>query len=161
MTLSGNGSVTVRPATLRAPSGEGIVATGSECGRQTNQSAAPCRWTLGNSARMFLLLAISALCVSPVLANPAHDMLIAKSNADRNLFFAKFLKSSGNDCGRVKRNFFQGQDQAGDAFWNVACANGQAYAIMVSNDAKGSTRIVPCDRLRATNASKCFQQFSQ
>jgi len=44
--------------------------------------------------------------------------------------FGKLLAASGEKCGKVKRNFFQGIGAEG-AFWNVACSDGSAYAIQV------------------------------
>ena len=107
-----------------------------------------------------ILAAAATVWTGPALANRANDMLTGKSDAARNRFFARFLDASGASCGRVGRNFFQGQDRAGDAFWNVACANGKSYAIMLINDNSGSTRIMPCDRLNRLHSSRCFEKFT-
>jgi hypothetical protein len=107
-----------------------------------------------------LLATATAIWGSPALANRANDMLKEKSNVARNRFFGRFLDTSGANCGRVARNFFQGQDRAGDAFWNVACANGKSYVIMLINDNSGSTRIMPCDRLDRLHSSRCFEKFT-
>jgi hypothetical protein len=109
---------------------------------------------------VLVLAAAATVWISPALANRANDMLVGKSDAARNRFFARFLHASGANCGRVGRNFFQGQDRAGDAFWNVACANGKSYAIMLINDNSGSTRIMPCDQLNRLHSSRCFQKFT-
>jgi hypothetical protein len=66
---------------------------------------------------------------------------------------------SGEKCDSVTRSFFQGSDRRGNAYWNAACRNGQAFAIQVNNDAVGSTRIMSCAMLKAMNAGECFKKF--
>ncbi len=100
-----------------------------------------------------LIIAYSAL------ANPAHERLSALSETDRNKILTRFLKSSGESCDAVIRNFHQGSDQSGNAFWNAGCANNRAFLIKINNDAQGSTRILDCDLLRAVHGGKCFQKF--
>jgi hypothetical protein len=92
-------------------------------------------------------------------ANPAHEQLMRMSGTERNAALTNFLKSSGEKCDSVTRSFFQGSDRRGNAFWNAACRNGQAFVIQVNNDAVGSTRIMSCAMLKAMNAGECFKKF--
>lgn len=112
--------------------------------------------------RTVLLLAVLLLAgglVQEVLANPAHDRLQQMSSGERNTFFTKFLKGSGESCDGVTRNFFQGSGKSGDVVWNVACRNGKTYSIMIYNDAEGSSKIMDCPLLKALNAGECFKKF--
>jgi hypothetical protein len=91
-------------------------------------------------------------------ANPAHERLMKMSSSERNGFLSGYVERSGESCGRVIRNFFQGgNDQY--VFWNVACSNGKSYAIQVNNDSGGSSRIMGCAMLKAVNAGECFKRF--
>lgn len=100
-----------------------------------------------------LMLAASAL------ANPAHNRIDAMQESERRAFFAKFLSSSGERCGSVTRTFFQGSSPSGDAFWNIACAGGETWALMIYNNATGSTKILDCKVLKAMNGGTCFTKF--
>jgi hypothetical protein len=93
------------------------------------------------------------------LANKAHDMIEKMPDKDRNTTFTAFLKNSGEDCGAVTKNFFQGFDKSRNAFWNVSCSNKKSYAIMINNDSVGSTKIMSCALLKAINAGECFKKF--
>lgn len=81
--------------------------------------------------------------------NKAHDLLARQSDARRNQTLSAFLTKSGERCDFVERTFFQGLDKSRSAFWNVACHSGERYLITVSNDAKGSTKVLDCGLLKA------------
>lgn len=93
------------------------------------------------------------------LANKAHGMIEKMPEKDRNSTFTTFLKNSGEDCGSVTRNFFQGFDKSRNALWNVSCSNKKSYVIMINNDSVGSTKIMSCALLKAVNAGECFKKF--
>lgn len=93
--------------------------------------------------------------------NPAHDRLQRMSSADRNSFLTKWAQGSGESCDVVIRSFHQGTGKTGDVFWNVACRNGQAYSIMIYNDAEGSNKVVSCAVLKALNGGECFKKFKE
>lgn len=114
------------------------------------------------NAKYALLLAVTLvmfLMPTLALANKAHDMIEKMPDKDRNATFTAFLKNSGEDCGSVTRNFFQGFDENRNAFWNVVCTNKMSYAIMINNDSVGSTKIMSCALLKAVNAGECFNKF--
>ncbi len=92
-------------------------------------------------------------------ANPAHDQLSSMSEQQRRSVLAPFLVKSGEQCSSVTKTFYQGSDKKGNAFWNAACAKGDAFVIQVNNDAKGSTRILSCKVLKAVNGGTCFTKF--
>lgn len=110
----------------------------------------------------FLALAAALVVFSvpgAALANKAHGMIEKMPDKDRSKTFTSFLKNSGEDCGSVTKNFFQGFDKNRNAFWNVACSNKKSYVIMVNDDAVGSTKIMSCAVLKAVNAGECFKNF--
>lgn len=108
--------------------------------------------------RLITFLFIVTLSIA-ANANPAHDRLINMSNPDRNVFLTKFLKASGENCASVTRNFYQGADKQGNAFWNAACRSGKSYVIMIYNNSTGSSKIMECDMLRKMGAVPCFKKF--
>ena len=107
------------------------------------------------AATAFVAFSIPSL----TLANKAHGMIEKMSDKDKNNTFTTFLKNSGEDCGSVTRNFFQGFDKSRNAFWNVSCINKKSYVIMINNDSVGSTKIMGCALLKAVNAGECFKKF--
>jgi hypothetical protein len=103
-------------------------------------------------------LIVAAGCPTLVYANPAHEQISKMGNAERNAFFAKFLRQSGENC-NVVRNFYQGSTNRGDAFWNVGCKGKDGFSIMIYNDAKGSTKILECRVMKAVGGTPCFKKF--
>jgi hypothetical protein len=99
--------------------------------------------------------------------NLAHDLLVAKSDAERNMWFTKYMKENevpGEECDSVKLSFFQGlgvDDTLSPraAYWNVACCNGRSFVIMVRNDAVGSSKILDCAILKLVSGVECFKKF--
>ena len=98
---------------------------------------------------------------SPVDSNRAHALLMRASTTERLTSLAAVVRSVGDECPRGTREFYQGADSFGDAFWNVACSNGQSYAITVKNNAGGSTRVLACSVLEAVAKVQCFVAFSK
>ncbi|MDP3228494.1 MAG: hypothetical protein Q8N13_11035 [Acidovorax sp.] len=92
-------------------------------------------------------------------ANEAHRRISAMDETQRQEYFSVFLYRSEERCGLVTRTFFQGLDKKGDAYWNLACANGKSYMVSIANDAKGSSKILGCEFLKAINAGSCFKKF--
>jgi len=92
-------------------------------------------------------------------ANPGHDRLSAMSEADRQSALASFLVGSGVPCARATKTFYQGSDDHGNAFWNVACDKTESWVIQVNNDSVGSTKILSCRVLEAAHSGRCFQHF--
>jgi len=107
-------------------------------------------------------LVFSVAIPKVVFANKANDILQSQSEKTRQATLTTFLKTSGEACDTVTRSFFQGIDKStGAAFWNVACKDTHSYAIMVNNDATGSTKVLSCAMLKAVNASECFKKFKE
>lgn len=110
--------------------------------------------------RLRLLAAAAALSTSSIaFSNPAHDQIQALGDAKRATFFAAYLTRAGERCASVSRTFFQGMDTRGAAFWNVQCAGGEAWQLMINNDAGGSARYLSCSMLKTMNAGTCFRAF--
>ena len=102
-------------------------------------------------------IALAASCVQAT-ANPAHDYMSSMNERDRNSWLTKLLVQMPGPC-VVQRNFFRGFDAKGSALWSAGCANKTAYAIMVLDDAKGSTRIMDCKVLMARGNQDCFAKL--
>ena len=78
---------------------------------------------------------------------------------ERSEALAVFVESGGHPCRTVARTFFQGEDAKGNVFWNVACAGGESYVVVIKNDVPGSTRVMSCRRLRAVAGADCFKKL--
>lgn len=109
--------------------------------------------------RWFVLAVAVSAGASPAWANPAQDRLAAMSELERSATLALFVVSGGNACRTVARTFFQGEDAKGNVFWNVACAGGESYVVVIKNDVPGSTRVMTCSRLRAVAGADCFKKL--
>lgn len=92
-------------------------------------------------------------------SNPAQDRMLAMSEVDRSAALLRIVESSGQFCRTVARTFFQGEDAKGNAFWNIECEEGRAYAVLIKNDEKGSTRVLSCQRLTAIGGGECFRKL--
>ena len=95
----------------------------------------------------------------PLWANPAQDRLAAMPEIERSEALAVFVESGGYSCRTVARTFFQGEDAKGNVFWDVECAGGESYVVVIKNDVPGSTRVMSCRRLRATAGADCFKKL--
>ena len=95
----------------------------------------------------------------PLWANPAQDRLAAMSEVERSEALAVFIESGGHSCRTVARTFFQGEDAKGNVFWDVECAGGESYVVVIKNDVPGSTRVMSCRRLRAVAGADCFKKL--
>lgn len=92
-------------------------------------------------------------------ANPAQDRLAGMPEVERSEALAVFVESGGQPCRTVARTFFQGEDTKGNVFWNVTCAGGESYVVVIKNDVPGSTRVMNCRRLRAVVGAECFKKL--
>lgn len=61
-------------------------------------------------------------------------------------------------------SFYQGdgstthwKDVENDAFWNVRCADGSSYSVMLSPD--GSSKVLACSEMKLMHAGECFKAF--
>jgi hypothetical protein len=92
--------------------------------------------------------------------NAAHRALLNASEAARARSLKTVITSFGESCDTVTRTFYQGgQDSNGAEMWNVSCQNGNAFAVSVSNDAGGSTKVIRCDVLKLLGKENCFEKF--
>lgn len=115
----------------------------------------------GSWCLMCSLLMGLSLSAEVVRANKAHHIISDKTNQERNEALTVLLIQSKEDCDVVVRNFFQGFEPEGGAFWNVTCDNGHSYIILIENDARGSTRIMDCALIKSLTKgrSKCFKKL--
>ena len=108
------------------------------------------------AALFALVLDVGSL---PLWANPAQDRLAAMPEVERSETLAVFVESGGHSCRTVARTFFQGEDAKGNVFWDVECAGGESYVVVIKNDVPGSTRVMTCRRLRAVAGADCFKKL--
>ena len=106
-----------------------------------------------------LLALVWGVTPLPLEANPAQDRLAAMPEVERSEALAVFVESGGHPCRTVARTFFQGEAAKGNVFWNVACAGGESYVVVIKNDVPGSTRVMSCRRLRAVAGADCFKKL--
>jgi hypothetical protein len=92
-------------------------------------------------------------------ANPVHDQLYSMPEQQRRSVLAANLVKSGENCPSVTKTFYQGSDDDGNAFWNVACDKGDSLVIQINNDGTGTMQIISCKVLKAMNAGTCFTKF--
>lgn len=109
--------------------------------------------------RRLIVTAVLGGGTSAAWANPAQDRLAAMPEVERSEALAVFVESGGQPCRTVARTFFQGEDAKGNVFWNVACAGGESYVVVIKNDVPGSTRVMHCRRLRAVIGAECFKRL--
>jgi hypothetical protein len=110
-------------------------------------------------SRLLLRQTIGSMMIVPVAiasGNAIHDKLVALSEKERNDKLSYVAQDEG--C-RVTRSFFQGFDKSGSAHWNVMCANGKSFAIVIKNDAQRSTRVLECVVIKAMGGAECFKKF--
>lgn len=94
--------------------------------------------------------------------NPTHDTVTGLPEDARRQLFANVLRSTADPCGSITRTFYQGMEKkAKTAFWNIACSNGQSYAISVYADQGGSTKVLSCAVLKKVTKSECFVKFPE
>jgi len=93
-----------------------------------------------------------------VYANPAQDKLMSMSEIERQNVLTNYLKQSGEKCA-VKSIYYQGATPTNDVFWNVRCKAGNAFSIMIKNDAQGTTFVIDCAVLKKINTGECFKKF--
>jgi hypothetical protein len=119
-------------------------------------------WTSRQRAGLVLAVLLSLVwdvAPLPLWANPAQDRLAAMPEVERSEALAVFVESGGHSCRTVARTFFQGEDAKGNVFWNVTCAGGESYVVVIKNDVPGSTRVMSCRRLRAVAGADCFKKL--
>ena len=104
---------------------------------------------------LFALLALATFAAS---ANPAHDLMMKMPESGRNEAFTEYMSKNSEPC-KVDRTFFQGFANEGAAVWSIACTNKKSFAIMLVNDAQGSTRFVECEKLKAGSKRECFKKY--
>ena len=64
----------------------------------------------------------------------------------------------GDGCIVTKAPFYMGSDASGSAVWSASCVDGRSFAVMMSPDAVGSTKVLDCNVLAAV-AGPCFQKM--
>jgi hypothetical protein len=102
-------------------------------------------------------LACVLASVPATSANPLHQGLTKLPEPERNTRLTAML--TREEC-RLVSSFFQGLDRAGAAHWNVVCADQQAYALRIMNDAAGSTGVLECGLVERLGGAACFTRLS-
>jgi len=105
-----------------------------------------------------LLVGVAATSGLRAQTNAVSDAIRKMAEPDRVSALTEFLRQSGESCD-VTRTFYQGANESGDAFWNVACRIGVAFAIMINADAGGTTRVLDCSAMKEITSAECFRSF--
>jgi hypothetical protein len=90
-------------------------------------------------------------------ANEGHNVLMSMKPDQRTRALGQTLNASGKAC-TATTSFFQGFDRDRAAYWNVACSNGVAYNIQITDDKEGKTRILECSIMKAIGV-ECFKKL--
>lgn len=77
--------------------------------------------------------------VVPDGPNPAQAMLMTKTERDRGEALRDLVRSAGESCDRVPRIRLRDLDDNSNAFWFVACMNGNNFLVELKADKAGST----------------------
>lgn len=102
---------------------------------------------------------IAILLASTALANEAHQRIQAMTEVQRQTLLSRYMSSTKENCTAVNKTFYQGEDKAGNAYWNVRCTSGSSFVVTLANDSKGSTKVLDCKALKALKAGSCFTKF--
>lgn len=92
--------------------------------------------------------------------NLIHNAIASMDQSEKQSFFTLFLDESGFKC-EASDVFFQGFTESWEAFWNIRCSSGSAYAVSIYNDTDGNTKILECGFFERTGLGvPCFTHFS-
>jgi hypothetical protein len=107
------------------------------------------------------------------LPNEVTERIIALSADKRNEFWTLYLQQSSRKCDAAVRSMFQGGSDDGLDSWSVACTDGESYSVGIAAGPEGTTTLMSCDELIATEtillklsgsksrAVGCWKQRSQ
>lgn len=117
----------------------------------------------GISTRSFVLLALALVAlvalVTTVFSPETPTTTSSTTGSRRDLTdvqLAKIVTSSGENCPRANRIFFQGANATSE-MWNVECSTGESFAVTVENS--GSSKVLACATLKAVSKVECFKTF--
>jgi len=92
------------------------------------------------------------------ITNPASAWLHAQTSKVRAETLGKVAGCKGIS------SFYQGDgsatramDTKNNAFWNVRCADGSSYSVMLYPD--GSSKVLACSMMKLMHAGECFKAF--
>ena len=110
--------------------------------------------------KLVLVVAFSAFVPCIAVGNPFHEKFAKMPESNRNEAFTDYMSKTSDPC-KVDKSFFQGFTEKQSAVWSVSCTNKKNYAIMIDNDARGSTRFVECEKMKAATKGQreCFKKY--
>ena len=107
-----------------------------------------------------LVIAIYLLAWTSLIdANIASDILSSRTPDQQSQILSNIVNSAGEPCIPTQA-FYQGIDLYGAAYWDVACADGRAFVIQISNNAAATTTIIRCSAMKSLGA-ECFRMFGR
>jgi hypothetical protein len=89
----------------------------------------------------------------------AQGLLHNATEQGRASILRSIIDGSGERCGEVIKNTYQGTTRDGRAFWTATCHDGQSFVVRMSGDRAGSTRVIDCIDVRAIAGIECGQAF--
>jgi hypothetical protein len=114
-----------------------------------------------NLGRFAVGVTLALLISTSVQANQINDQVTALSESQRQTIFSRMMQREGEKCQSVSRTLFQGTSMDGAAFWNVSCAGGKDWQIMIKNTAQGDIKMLDCATLKALGGGTCFSTFKR
>lgn len=99
------------------------------------------------------------ISTSAAWGNETDRLLGARTTTEQANLLALTVQSSGDPCNTPSRPFRMGIDRQGTAIWSVACSNGKSYAVSISSNASGSTKVLDCAALKAIVKVDCFKKI--
>ncbi len=97
----------------------------------------------------------------PSSGNPNHDLLLAKTETDRNAALTALVKSSGEPCSNGQRSLFKGLVPILTAHWALACSDGNDYLIAIAPTSDGKAKVLDCKTLRRVAKTECFEVYEE
>lgn len=180
------GDETVRRLRIAAAVRQGTIVQDSASGTPRVIGATPSHgllstvllWGVGLLILLALVVAIIGHLHSPSTppsAMSSSEQSLKQASASdyasgRNIANAQLLalpaseqagalaKAVGEGCSGIQA-FYMGSSKQDEAFWSVKCSNSKSYAVMISPDSVGSTRVLECAVFRAVNAGECFTKL--
>lgn len=110
----------------------------------------------------FILITIGTCRISQA-NNYWNTQFMNKNINERNCFLGLIVKSVFDEttniylkCDKPTGSFFMGSDRENNAYWNIRCANGETWMVVLMTD--GSTTVTSCSILKLCGVH-CFKKF--
>lgn len=90
-------------------------------------------------------------------SNASHIALLSRGSTQRTAALSLIVKRSGRACTGTRHYFQRLEPESSDAFWNIACSNGKAYAVRIRSKAGNVAEVMDCAVLKR-DGRECFKK---